>query len=114
MRGLADRLDVKAASLYWHVRDRRELIELLAESILEHVRAPRANGWRAAVLTEAAALREVVDAQRDSARILLEIPEAVQRSDSYRRIKGQLESAGLQLSEAADVSRMVVAHAIAE
>jgi AcrR family transcriptional regulator len=25
MRALADRLDVKAASLYWHVRDRREL-----------------------------------------------------------------------------------------
>ena len=33
MRALADRLDVKAASLYWHVRDRRELLELLAESI---------------------------------------------------------------------------------
>ena len=31
MRALADRLEVKAASLYWHVRDRRELLELLAE-----------------------------------------------------------------------------------
>ncbi len=41
MRGLADRLNVKAASLYWHVRDRRELLELLAESILETVRAGR-------------------------------------------------------------------------
>jgi len=28
MRALADRLQVKAASLYWHVRDRRELLEL--------------------------------------------------------------------------------------
>ena len=27
MRALADRLEVKAASLYWHVRDRRELLE---------------------------------------------------------------------------------------
>src|SRR5260370_42167586 len=38
MRGLADRLNVKAASLYWHLRDRRELLELLAESILQTVR----------------------------------------------------------------------------
>jgi len=27
MRALADKLDVKAASLYWHVRDRSELLE---------------------------------------------------------------------------------------
>ena len=51
MRALADRLDVKASSLYWHVRDRRELLELLAESILEGVRHPRpTDGWRQAVL----------------------------------------------------------------
>src|SRR5258708_30809587 len=48
MRALADRLHVKAASLYWHVRDRRELLELLAESILDGVPAPRAEGWRGA------------------------------------------------------------------
>src|SRR4030088_2143916 len=51
MRALADRLDVKAASLYWHVRDRRELLELLAESILETVRPARGRSdWRSAVL----------------------------------------------------------------
>ena len=38
MRALADRLEVKAASLYWHVRDRRELLDLVAESILSSVR----------------------------------------------------------------------------
>src|SRR5258708_22888176 len=32
MRALADRLDVKAASLYWHVRDRRGLLGVLAEA----------------------------------------------------------------------------------
>src|SRR5258708_25515881 len=48
MRALADRLHVKAASLYWHVRDRRELLELLAESILDGVPAPNAEVWRGA------------------------------------------------------------------
>src|SRR5260370_20617908 len=48
MRALADRLHVKAASLYWHVRDRRELLELLAESILDGVPAPKAEVWRQA------------------------------------------------------------------
>src|SRR4029077_19910430 len=46
MRGLADRLNVKAASLYWHVRDRRELLELLAESILGRVAPPSPGAWR--------------------------------------------------------------------
>jgi TetR/AcrR family tetracycline transcriptional repressor len=114
MRALADRLNVKAASLYWHVRDRRELIELLAEAILDRVTASRAGGWRAAVAKGAAALRAAVASQRDAARILLEVPEAVQRSDTYKRMKGQLEGAGLQPSEAAEVTLMVIAHVIAE
>src|SRR6267143_2360396 len=57
MRALANRLNVKAASLYWHVRDRRELLELLAESILEQVPATRGATWRPEVLNAAAALR---------------------------------------------------------
>src|SRR5256714_13552595 len=44
MRALADRLKVKAASLYWHVRDRRELLELVAESILDKVPATGGAG----------------------------------------------------------------------
>ena len=51
MRALADRLDVKAASLYWHVRDRRELLDLLADGLLEEVpRARRGGDWRGGVL----------------------------------------------------------------
>ena len=65
MRALADRLEVKAASLYWHVRDRRELVELLAESILETVPATSGrSGWRDAVLEAGAALSEQISAQR--------------------------------------------------
>jgi len=84
MRALADRLEVKAASLYWHVRDRRELLELLAESILDGVRRTRPGaGWREDVLALGEALRRRVSAQKDADRVLLEVPESVTRSDTF-------------------------------
>jgi TetR/AcrR family tetracycline transcriptional repressor len=112
MRGLADRLHVKAASLYWHVRDRRELLELLAASILDGVRAAPAGTWRPAVLGTAWALGAALSSQRDADRILLEVPDALRRSQTYAHIKSCLEDAGLQPSESADVALMVMTHAI--
>src|ERR1700674_2765300 len=89
MRALADRLHVKAASLYWHVRDRRELLELLAESILDGVPVPRATGWRDAGLRTAATLQHTGAWQQDAARIILEVPEAIKRSGTFGRMKRQ-------------------------
>jgi TetR/AcrR family tetracycline transcriptional repressor len=113
MRALADKLEVKAASLYWHVRDRRELLELLAESILEPVRARRGAGWRDNVQAAGSALSRRVSAQKDADRILLEVPEALRRSDVYQDVVAQLTSAGLQQSEAAEVALMLLTHVIA-
>lgn len=113
MRALADRLEVKAASLYWHVRDRRELLALLAESILDSAGHPRrAAMWRGGVENAAAALARVVAAQRDAARILLEAPEAIRHSDAYAGLKAQLEAGGLTPAEAADTASMVVTYVI--
>src|ERR1700716_2209951 len=77
MRALADQLEVKAASIYWHVRDRRELVELLADSILATVPASHGpSGWRKAVLDACLVLSNRVVAQKDADRILLEVPDA--------------------------------------
>jgi TetR/AcrR family tetracycline transcriptional repressor len=113
MRALADRLKVKAASLYWHVRDRRELLELLAESLLDSVKHPRGVvAWRPAVLQIAAALGRRMSAQKDARRILLEVPEALERSDTFADLKRQLATAGLQPAEAAEVGLMLMVHVI--
>src|SRR4029077_7330353 len=113
MRALADRLEVKAASLYWHVRDRRELLELLAESILDTVRpASRGSGWRMAVLDAAAALGDRVAAQKDANRILLEVPDSLAASATYAELKNHLQSAGLQPAEASKVALMVMVDVI--
>src|SRR5882757_719945 len=92
MRALAERLQVKAASLYWHVRDRRELLELLAESILAGVRLPGGGvAWRPAVISVGAALRERVAGQKDADRVLLEVPETLERSDTFVALKRQFQ-----------------------
>jgi TetR/AcrR family tetracycline transcriptional repressor len=114
MRALADKLEVKAASLYWHVRDRRELIELLAEAILETVPTPsRHTDWRHGTVDAAAALHGRVADQRDADRILLEVPDALPRSDSYMELKKQLQTAGLQPVEASEVALLVMVQVIA-
>jgi AcrR family transcriptional regulator len=113
MRALADRLDVKAASLYWHVRDRRELLELLAESILEGVARPRARAtWRQTVLAITDALRSRVQAQKDASRILIEVPDALERSDTYADLRAQLQSAGQPAAEAGDLARLAMVYVI--
>ena len=113
MRALADRLEVKAASLYWHVRDRRELLELLAESILDTVTRPRQRStWRESVMAIADALGKRVAAQKDANRILLEVPEALERSDTFADLKAQLQAAGLQAAEASSLALMAMTYVI--
>lgn len=113
MRALADRLEVKAASLYWHVRDRGELLELLADSILDGVRpASGRSGWRQGVLDSGARLAARVKGQRDAARVLLEVPDALERSELFAELKRQLQAGGLQPAEAGEVALMVMVHVI--
>ena len=113
MRALADRLEVKAASLYWHVRDRSELLGLLAEAILGTVVRPRPGAaWRQNAIATGAALQRRISAQKDAARILLEAPDALERSDTYADLKGQMQTAGLQAAEAGDVALMVMTQVI--
>ncbi len=114
MRALADRLQVKAASLYWHVRDRGELLELLAEAILESVPRTRARAtWRETVIAISGALGRSVAAHKDGNRILLEVSGVLTRSDAYGDLASAFRSAGLRDAEAADVARMVLMQVIA-
>ena len=42
LRQLAGRLGIRAPTLYWHVRDKRELLDLLAGAVMDEALA----GWR--------------------------------------------------------------------
>jgi TetR/AcrR family tetracycline transcriptional repressor len=71
MRSLAQKLSIKAASLYWHVRDKQELLGLLAEEICAPMSVPdRALPWLDRLEVLGNEYRRVLLAHRDAARVL--------------------------------------------
>lgn len=71
MRRLAERLNIKAASLYWHVRDKDHLLALLADAIVAPLQAPDPSlPWRERLEAMAEESRRVMLAHRDAARVL--------------------------------------------
>ncbi len=79
MRRLADALDIKAASLYWHFANKQVLMDGMADALMADV-APQmtalpaegsgpAVAWRAAVAGTARAVRAALLARRDGARV---------------------------------------------
>ncbi|WP_437680866.1 TetR/AcrR family transcriptional regulator C-terminal domain-containing protein [Sorangium sp. So ce131] len=71
MRRLGQELDVQAATLYWHVQNKEELLDAMAEAMLAGCAdgAPEGLSWveRAAELAER--LRRALLAHRDGARV---------------------------------------------
>jgi AcrR family transcriptional regulator len=71
MRNLAKRLGVQAASLYWHVRNKQDLLSLLAEEICAPMREPdRKLPWQNQLEVMAREYRRVLLAHRDAAQVL--------------------------------------------
>ncbi len=71
MRVLAHRLGIKAASLYWHVRDKQELLGLMANEICAPMRPPdRARPWQQQLEALGRQYRHVLLSHRDAARVL--------------------------------------------
>jgi TetR/AcrR family tetracycline transcriptional repressor len=74
-RRLAEALGIRSASLYWHVRDKAELLQLLAEDICGKLRLPDPSlPWQEQVLSFAWEYRATLLSIRDSAEVLLETP----------------------------------------
>ncbi|HEX8614796.1 MAG TPA: TetR/AcrR family transcriptional regulator C-terminal domain-containing protein [Telluria sp.] len=75
MRRLADALDVKAASLYWHFANKQVLMDGMADALMAGVaaeanpHAPAPLAWREAVAGTARSVRAALIARRDGARV---------------------------------------------
>jgi AcrR family transcriptional regulator len=71
MRNLAKKLGIKAASLYWHVRGKHDLLGLLADEICAPMREPdRSLPWYDQLEVSGNEYRRVLLAHRDAARVL--------------------------------------------
>lgn len=112
MRTLAAATGVKAPSLYWHVRDRDELLDLTADALLARVALPaRSREWRDAARRICEAIGEAVGGQRDGARIVGAVPGALRRSAAFGRLEQVIESTGVEAAIAAELAAMALGFA---
>jgi AcrR family transcriptional regulator len=106
MRSLAERLGVKAASLYWHLRDKDELAELLLEAINAEIPEPEPGlPWREQLEHQAWAWRQVLRKHRDAARLAM--GRFVMRPQTLRRIEqvlATLRAAGFSDADTASAA----------
>ncbi|MFD4632336.1 TetR/AcrR family transcriptional regulator [Streptomyces sp. NPDC058284] len=74
MRRLADELSIQAPSLYWYVRNKDELLDLLADSLLADLRLDvhvRDDGdWQSGLREMMQEYRKYLLSKRDSGRVL--------------------------------------------
>lgn len=71
MRRLAEKLGIKAASLYNHVKDKDELLALMANAICAEIPdLDHSKPWREQAERMALQVRTVLMAHRDGARVL--------------------------------------------
>ncbi|WP_336981906.1 TetR family transcriptional regulator [Altererythrobacter fulvus] len=111
MRRLAARLQVKAPALYWHFRDKGELLGLMTGAIYGKARAgigPCAD-WREWLFEYGAALRRGMMQERDAAQLFALAPP-VNEGDAARAeaIAAPLTRFGLDQASALSVTAAVI------
>jgi AcrR family transcriptional regulator len=90
MRSLAEALGAKAASLYRHVRDKQELLVLVADELSAEIPPmPRQGSWQERARAMAAAVRRTLLRHRAAARVLAETPPMGPRR--LRHVEAALE-----------------------
>lgn len=98
MRRLGEQLNVKAATLYWHIKNKQELLEAMAEAMLADCGAspPEAAPGLEQAIELAGKLRAALLAHRDGARVFggtyVAQPNTLRVSE---RLLGALHEAGL-------------------
>lgn len=72
MRRLADALEVKAASLYWHFASKQVLLDAMADALVAEVAVQpttAAQSWRERLMAVAVEMRGALQSRRDGARV---------------------------------------------
>ncbi|XRQ09541.1 TetR/AcrR family transcriptional regulator C-terminal domain-containing protein [Actinomadura welshii] len=118
VRALAARLNVGAPALYWHVRNKQELLDemstVVMRRVIEAVSAiPQSGRWRDDVAAYARVLRAEYLRHRDGARTFsgtrLVDPGPVKAKESWL---ARLTDAGFTLTEADDALDLVTAFVV--
>ncbi|WP_331767153.1 TetR/AcrR family transcriptional regulator [Embleya sp. NBC_00896] len=111
MRSVAAELGVQAPSLYWHVRDKDELLDLLADELLA-IAAPQLpptrGDWRVELRELSWAYRRFLHEHRDSVRVLVgRFPAGPGTATVMEHQLGMLDRAGFSRQDAAYITYAV-------
>ena len=114
MRKLAQELDAGAATLYWHVGDKEQLLNLLLDRIVgeNQVPDPDPENWQEQLKVFARATRQMFKNRRDAAQLSMgRIPSGPNSLPMMERTLALLASAALPprvISYAADMFALYV------
>lgn len=105
LRALARRLGVQAPTLYWHVKNKAELLDALADAIMDDTLAtvPDAGPtgeWRNWLLAALVEFRRAMLAHPDGARIVSGARDSMRRADFSERAMSTLAAHGVELQRA--------------
>ncbi|KIH98498.1 TetR family transcriptional regulator [Streptomonospora alba] len=118
VRALASRLQVAAPALYWHVRNKQELLDEMSTFVMRRVtdalsQVPPGASWRDDVAAYARVLRSQYLLHRDGARIFsgtrISDPDVVKAKEPWL---ARLRGAGFTLAGADDALDLVTAFVV--
>lgn len=116
MRRLASHLGVQAPAIYWHVRDKAELLGIMAREIYTSAydAQPIAQNWREWLMAFGHAMRASFLKHRDGARLCaIATPSShVRPHDDADRLAAQLEALGLEQQIALSFQAAVISYAL--
>jgi TetR/AcrR family tetracycline transcriptional repressor len=110
MRHLAERLGIQAGTLYWYIRDKQELLSLLAEAICTEIQPPDLTApWRTQLELLMREYRRVLLAHRDAAHVLAAtLPAGAYRLRLVDLSLAAVRAAGFEAWEAMRAGRLLV------
>jgi len=113
-RSLAARLGVRSPTLYWHVRDKAALLDLVVEEICANAfEIDQTLSWTDQLVQGLQQFRAMLLAHRDAATLLrMRPPTGRHRLGHIETTLSILLQAGFSEDDAAGISRLLVAHVL--
>jgi TetR/AcrR family transcriptional regulator, tetracycline repressor protein len=114
LRVLASHLGVQAPALYWHVRNKAELIGMMAATFGEVAAKaePREKTWAARLIAYGHALRQAMLLHRDAARLCAIARPIEPPEENANRVAAPLVAAGLDVKRALSYQSSVIAYTL--
>jgi TetR/AcrR family tetracycline transcriptional repressor len=112
-RRLATKLGVRSPTLYWHVKSKAELLDLVAEAICaDAFDIDESLPWRDQLASGLRQFRALLLAHRDAAALLRQRPPGPRRLTHIETTVRILLEAGFTPDDAAGISRLLSAHVL--